>query len=195
VQGLATALSVGVSGNSLAYQWYQGPVGNTSTPVPGATGADLTVSPPSTATYWVEARNACGVVRSSAATVTVVMACDSAIYQLTMWNECGQVTSALWTAYSQSRCVTPTITSLSPMDQTITPGDAASITATANANTPITYQWYEALLSTLSWSPIANSNVSTITVSPIQDMWYRVVASTECGTATQDAPIVRVVQP
>ena len=81
------------------------------------------------------------------------------------------------------------------MDQTITLGQSATITATATANTPITYQWYEAWLNTLFWSPIPNSNLSSITVSPTQDMWYRVQASTDCGTNTLDAPIVRVVQP
>jgi hypothetical protein len=166
--GEALTIPVSYSGTNVQFQWYKSePAGVPLVPIASATNATLVDYP----------------------------AADSAIYQVQMWNECGQVTSALWTAYSQSRCVIPTITSLSPMDQTITSGEAASITATATANTPITYQWYEAILSTLSWSPISNSNVSTITVSPTQDMWYRVVASTDCGTITQDAPIVRVVQP
>jgi hypothetical protein len=166
--GEALAIPVSYSGTNVQFQWYKSePAGVPLVAIAGATTATLVDYPSG----------------------------DAAIYQLIMWNECGQVTSALWTAYPQSNCVIPTITSLAPMDQTITLGDAASITATATANTPITYQWYEATLSTLSWSPLPNSNVATITVTPTQDMWYRVVASTECGTITQDAPIVRVVQP
>src|SRR6185312_17197171 len=48
--GATATLSVGASGSSLSYQWYQGAAGNTSQPV--GTGSTIFVSPPSTTSYW-----------------------------------------------------------------------------------------------------------------------------------------------
>jgi len=70
-QGDFTVLSVGASGTSLSYQWYEGAAPNTSNPVPGGTGDTLMVAPSSTTSYWVQVANDCGVDNSSTATVTV----------------------------------------------------------------------------------------------------------------------------
>jgi hypothetical protein len=70
--GSSATLSVGASGTApLSYQWYTGPSGTTTTPVSGGTGPAITVSPASTASYWVRVSNSCGAVDSVAATVTV----------------------------------------------------------------------------------------------------------------------------
>ena len=70
-QGDFTVLSVGASGTSLSYQWYEGMASDTSSPVPGGTGDTLGVAPSSTTSYWVQVANDCGVDNSSTATVTV----------------------------------------------------------------------------------------------------------------------------
>ncbi len=65
-------LRVSASGfGGLTYQWYRGALGDTSAPVPGATGA-LFISPPLTQTssFWVRVANPVGAT-DRAATVTV----------------------------------------------------------------------------------------------------------------------------
>ena len=70
--GGSASLSVSMTGNTpLSYQWYIGTSGNTSNPIPGATGSWITVSPTSTTSYWVRVSNACGSANSITATVTV----------------------------------------------------------------------------------------------------------------------------
>ncbi|MDH4444999.1 MAG: SUMF1/EgtB/PvdO family nonheme iron enzyme [Akkermansiaceae bacterium] len=70
--GQTTTLNAAASGTGpFTYQWYQGSVGTTTTPV-GTNSASFT-TPALTATtdYWVKVTNALGTVNSSAATVTV----------------------------------------------------------------------------------------------------------------------------
>jgi hypothetical protein len=67
--GSSTTLTVGVTGSSPAFQWFQGtPPGGT--PV-GANSPSLTVAPGVTTSYWVRVSNSCSSVDSAAATVTV----------------------------------------------------------------------------------------------------------------------------
>jgi hypothetical protein len=69
--GTGVTLSVGATGTSLAYQWFIGTSGVTTTPVGGATAASVNVAPSSTTTYWVRVSNSCGTVDSASATVTL----------------------------------------------------------------------------------------------------------------------------
>ena len=60
-------------GGTLAYQWYRGPSGNTSDPMPGATSASFTTPAlGSTASFWVRVSNDQCSVNSQTATITVV---------------------------------------------------------------------------------------------------------------------------
>lgn len=71
--GQTAPLAVTVTGTApIAYQWYQGAAGVTTTPISGATAAGYT-TPALTATtsYWVKATNACGSASSATATITV----------------------------------------------------------------------------------------------------------------------------
>jgi hypothetical protein len=70
--GQSTTLTVGASGSTpLYYQWYVGTSGNTSTPIPGAGGSSVTVTPTVGTNYWVRVSNACGAVNSATVTVNV----------------------------------------------------------------------------------------------------------------------------
>lgn len=74
LSGNNATLSVGTTGTTpLTYQWYQGAVGTTTTPV-GTNSASFTTPTLTTATtYWVRISNAAGSVNSIAATVTVTI--------------------------------------------------------------------------------------------------------------------------
>jgi hypothetical protein len=69
--GTGVTLSVGATGTSLAFQWFIGTSGVTTTPIGGATAASVNVTPSATTTYWVRVSNSCGMADSMAATVTV----------------------------------------------------------------------------------------------------------------------------
>lgn len=68
--GTPVTLTATASGTApVTLQWYEGPRGDRSQPV-GA-GAEVTVTPAATTTYWVRAGNACGSALGSAIRVTV----------------------------------------------------------------------------------------------------------------------------
>ena len=70
--GQTATLSVSATGTApLGRQWYLGVPGDVSQPLPGATATSVSVSPATTALYWVLITNSCGVTNSAAATVTV----------------------------------------------------------------------------------------------------------------------------
>jgi hypothetical protein len=72
--GQSTTLTVSASGTApLYYQWYVGTSGNTATPIPGAGGPSVTVTPTVGTSYWVRVSNACGAVNSATVTVTVTV--------------------------------------------------------------------------------------------------------------------------
>jgi hypothetical protein len=65
------SVSASPSVGTLSYQWYEGPSGDTTLMVPGATASSLAVSPSSTTSYWVRVTDGCSSSDSAAATVTV----------------------------------------------------------------------------------------------------------------------------
>jgi hypothetical protein len=72
--GQSDILSVLPSGGTTpyGYQWYAGLSSNTKTPIGGATGTTLSVSPASTTSYWVAVTDATkATVDSNTATITV----------------------------------------------------------------------------------------------------------------------------
>lgn len=79
--GKSARLSVIAScGVTLLYQWYQGSIGNTNTPLVGATNATCTTPPLATNTlFWVNAHNAFGSTNSDAAMVSVYPANAAAL--------------------------------------------------------------------------------------------------------------------
>lgn len=68
--GTAVSLTVVVTGTTPAITWFQGPKGNTSTPI----GSGKTITSPvltQTTQFWARITNACGSVDSDPATITV----------------------------------------------------------------------------------------------------------------------------
>lgn len=110
--GQSATVSVTVGGTApFAYQWYEvNP--NGSIPV-GTNSSTLTVSPPSTTSYFVWIYNACGRVASPSATVSV-----------------------------GGQCVPPTITD-QPDSTSIVIGESATLSAAAGGTGPFRYDWYE----------------------------------------------------
>ena len=77
--GQQATLSVTASGTApLTFQWFIGASGDTSNPIPSATGSQVIVSPTTTTNYWVQVSGACApVANSNAATVTVNATCPT----------------------------------------------------------------------------------------------------------------------
>jgi hypothetical protein len=79
VTGQDASLIVTASGTAtLSYQWYTGTSGNTSSPIGGATGASVVVTPSATTSYWVRVTNGCGSADSATVAVTVTTNTPSA---------------------------------------------------------------------------------------------------------------------
>jgi hypothetical protein len=72
--GATVSLTVGVSGTAPTVNWFQGPKGNTSTPV----GSGPTITSPRltqpTTQFWARITNTCGTVDSNAATIAATVA-------------------------------------------------------------------------------------------------------------------------
>jgi hypothetical protein len=68
--GQHLTLSIIANGSPLTYQWYWGPVDDTSTPV-GTNSSTLEVVPTLSTSYWVKVTNTCGSTKSTAAVITV----------------------------------------------------------------------------------------------------------------------------
>lgn len=70
--GQAATLKVSAVGTGLTYQWYKGPSGDTSAPVPEARAATLVIGGLTTATsYWVRISDGTNTVNSPAAVVAL----------------------------------------------------------------------------------------------------------------------------
>lgn len=70
--GQAATLKVSAVGTGLTYQWYKGPSGDVSAPVPGALSATLVIGGLTTATsYWVRISDGTNTLNSPAAVVAL----------------------------------------------------------------------------------------------------------------------------
>jgi hypothetical protein len=104
IVGSPTQLSVGATGTSLTFQWFQGSFPDASTPVSGGTGSSVFVSPTTNTNYWVRVQNSCGTANSNTVTVTVGV------------------------------CTSPTITGASAVPPQIQPGSSSSLSASVSGN-------------------------------------------------------------
>jgi hypothetical protein len=144
--GNSTSLSVSASGTApLSYQWYIGNSGVTTSPISGATGTSINVSPTSTTSYWVRVTGQCGSpANSNAATVTV------------------------------TTCTAPSITA-QPSNQSISQGASASLSVSASGTAPLSYQWYTGNSGvTTSPVPGGTSATINVSPASTTSYWVRV---------------------
>ena len=139
--GSTTSFSVVATGTpALSYQWYRIPAGLTAgTAIPGATSA----------TYNVPA---------SATTITN----DQDAYYVVVSNAYGQAISQHATL-AVGNGILLQITG-QPVTQYVNVGDSATFQVTAISSLPLTYQWYEALPGSSTFTLIPGATNSTYTV-------------------------------
>ena len=175
--GETATLSVVASGTGpLAYQWYIGDRGTTSTPIAGATG-DRYTTPAliATARYWLRVSNDAGSADSTTATITVTPPAQPP--------PPSGPTPPTGTA--------PTITT-QPQDRSVSSGQSVTLTVGASGTGPLTYQWYAGLSGTTS-SPVLNAvgtTYSTPALSANAVYWVRV--SNAFGSVNSAAAIIAV---
>ena len=132
ISGQRATLTVTASGTApLSYQWYQGSVGITTTPVGENSSSFTTPVMTTTMTYWVRVSNLAGNINSSIATVTV-----------------------------NQPVVAPSITT-QPSTMTIVNGSTATFTVSAGGTAPLAYQWYRGPVGTTTAPVGTNSSSFT----------------------------------
>jgi hypothetical protein len=162
-QGQSVVLSVAAS-QAVSYQWYTGASPSTATPIAGATGSTLTVTPSTTTSYWVRVTNGCGFANSNTATVCVLPLITAhptsraiVVGQSTTLNvTANNATSYQWYVGTSPSTASP-----------IAGATGASVTVTPGATTNY---WVRAINSCGS----TNSNTATVTVGPVQTPITRV---------------------
>jgi hypothetical protein len=164
LSGETTTLSVAAMDTTLlSYQWYQGPSGDTSTPVGTNSSNYITPALTQTTSYWVRVSNSCGTYADS----------DTAI-----------ITMA-------GSCTAPSITS-DPQNQTIQSGQTATLSVSASGTT-LTYQWYQGLSGDSSnpISGATSSSFTTPALTQTTNYWVKV--SNSCGYADSNAAAITVI--
>ena len=166
---LTCAVTGAATGATLAYQWYQGASGTTTSPVAGATSATFTTPALTAATnYWVK-------VTSTLSTSTVSV---------------NSTTSAI----SVTGTVPAGIAS-QPLSNIVNFGGTVTLSMTANGSLPLTYQWYQGLSGDTS-IPIAGSNSPSYTTPALTantSYWVRVTnTTTKLNTADSFTATVTV---
>lgn len=160
-------LTVGLSGSApFTYQWFTGtPPGGT--PISGATGSSLSVSPAATTSYYVQVTN-CGGANtqtSAAATVTIVASCTPV------------------------SLVTATATPPS-----ITPGQSVVLQASVGTGTqPFRFQWYRGVAPDTS-NPIFGATSVSFTDAPATttNYWVQVTNCSGADSANSNTVTVTV---
>jgi PKD repeat protein len=87
-------------------------------------------------------------------------------------------------------CTAPSIAS-HPQNRSITIGQPASLSVTANGTAPLSYQWYQGASGDTS-NPVGGGTSSSITVTPSTTTSYWARVTNACGTANSNAGTVTV---
>ncbi len=168
--GSSTTLTAigGTLGTGANYQWGTGAVVGTS-PIVGATGSTLTVSPTSTTTYWVRIENTTA--------------------------PCGATTSGLTKVITVRQ---PSTAPSSVSGSDICNGSSVTLTAVGGTlGTGANYQWGTGAV--VGTSPIVGATSSTLTVSPTSTTtyWVRIENTTAPCSATTSGltKVITVNQP
>jgi len=155
LSGTTGVLAVVDSGSApLRYQWYEGPRGDTSHPVPNASLASMTTPTllSGSATYWLRITNDCASIDSDAVTMTVTGSCNA-----------------------------PAIVS-QPSTVGVPSGSSARLTIAATGAS-LSYQWYQGPLLDFT-KPVGRSSPTLITAPVTAATQYWVRVSSACGTVS-----------
>ena len=177
--GQTATLTVAAGGTApLSYQWFSGASGATSSPVNGATSATFTTPAlAATTTYWVRVSNAAGAADSSAAEIKVTPA-----------------PAAPPPTPPPAAAAAPSITA-QPQHQTISAGQAATLSVAADGTAPLTFQWYSGT-SGATASPIGGATSSSFTTPSLTataSYWVRVTNS--AGTVDSTTATITISAP
>jgi hypothetical protein len=165
VQGRATPLTIAPSSTStpIGIQWYTGPSGTTLTPIPGAIGTTVNVTPQTTASYWARATNACGAHADSDTIVVTVTPCTS-----------------------------PFVAS-QPAGGDVLANSSATLYAGITGTAPLMFQWYEGASGDTSHAAPNGTGATLITPPLLTSTRYWVRVTNDCGTADSNAALVNVL--
>ncbi len=167
---LTCAVTGAAAGATLAYQWYQGASGTTTTAV-GTNSSSFTTPPLAVATnYWVK-------VSSTLSTSTVSVNSNTATVNVT-----GTVPAAVGSQ---------------PASTTVNYGGTATLSITSTGSAPLTYQWYQGMSGDTS-IPISNSNSLSFTTPALianTSYWVKVSNSVNPTGAISNTATVTVRNP
>jgi hypothetical protein len=156
--GQSSSLAATVTNAGGGSQWYVGTPPDKSNPVPQS-GPNVTVTPATTTTYWLQAVSSCGAasVNSNIVTVTV--------------------------GSTPPPCVPPAI-STQPPSQQVVAGLPTTLTVTASGTTPLHYQWYKGPTGNKS-TPTGtdSSSFTTDAINSTTQYWVEVTNSCTNGVA------------
>jgi uncharacterized protein YkwD len=166
--GQTATLTVDADGTApMAFTWYTGQSGATSSPVHGATSKTFTTPAlASTTSFWVRVTNAAGSSDSVTATITVTAPPPAG--------------------------TAPSITT-QPQSQTINSGQTASLSVGAEGTGPLSFQWYQGASGTTS-SPVGGAMGAAFTTPALTattSYWVRV--SNPFGAASSSTATVTVI--
>lgn len=155
LSGTTGSLAVIDSGSApLRYQWYEGPRGDTTRPVPNAGLPSMTTPTllSGSTKYWLRITNDCGSIDSEAVTMTVVGSCSA-----------------------------PVIVA-QPSEVGVTAGASARVTIAA-AGASLSYQWYQGPVFDFT-KPVGRSSPTLITAPVTTATQYWVRVSSACGSVS-----------
>ena len=151
--GSSATLTATASGSGpFSYQWFEGPVGNTTkpaTPTPTSSPNFTTPAVTETKTYWVKVGNSCPSFANSNAVTVTPTACNAA-----------EITD-------------------DPDSQSIAVGASANLHAAGNGTTPISWQWYRG--SPGNWTPVGPNSPDYNTGALTTTTSFYVRMSNACG--------------
>jgi hypothetical protein len=164
LEGRSRTLTASASGGTISYQWYAGTTGVTSSPIIGANGSSLTVTPSTTAAYWLRASNSCGS-SIDGKTITIVVV----------------------------PCAAPKIV-VQPPSANIVSNFGTTLYAAVTGTQPIAYQWYEGIFPDTSHPATAGNSATLAVPPLVASASYWLHVSSDCGAADSTTARLTVVQ-
>lgn len=158
-------------------------------PIQGTATFSVTADSQTTLTYqWLKNNGKIGGAKSSSYTINNVKSSDAATYSVEVSNSGGTVTSSDATL---TVLVPPTIQQ-QPGNQTVTPGQTASFSVSANGTAPLSYQW------NFNGDALTGQTNDALSVTDVQGTnagSYTVVVSSPAGTVTSQRATLTVALP